>query len=100
MGVAEEDNEVIYIEGVNKGVNVCVDLEDAAGYFGVEYDFTFVLVDGGDVEGPNVKVMQGCWGWQFLHIGTNCSFSLIPGNCLLWNLLSLVHWLDVVGEVA
>ena len=38
LGVAEEDNEVIHVEGVVKSVKVRVDLKGAAGYVRVEHD--------------------------------------------------------------
>ena len=59
-GVADEDDDVIHIEGVVEGVKGRVDLEDAAGYVGAEHDLAFVFVNGGDVAGPDLKVMQGC----------------------------------------
>ena len=58
--VADKDDDIVYIEGVVEGVEVCVDLEDAAGYLRAEHDFPFIFMDYGDVAGPYLKVMQGC----------------------------------------
>ena len=46
MDVAEEDNDIIHVEGVDEGVQVHVDLEDAIGYIGAEHDFAFVFGHG------------------------------------------------------
>ena len=60
MGVAEEDDEVIHVEGVIEGVKGRVDLEDAAVYIRAEHDLVFVFVHSGYVSGPDSKVMQSC----------------------------------------
>ena len=61
-GVAETDDDVISVKGVVEGIKVCIDLENAIGCVWAVHDFTFVLVDIGDVAGQNLEVMQGCWG--------------------------------------
>ena len=42
MGVAEEDNDVVYVEGVVEGVKG-VDLEDATDCVGAENDYFCAL---------------------------------------------------------
>ena len=67
-----------------------VDLEDAAGYVGAEHDFPFVFVHGGGVAGPDLEVMQGCQRLMVAAHRENCSFSMIPWNCLLRNLMQFL----------
>ena len=51
------------------GGMACVDLEGAAGYVGAEHDITFVLVEGGDVTGPDLEACKVVGGWRVLFIG-------------------------------
>ena len=69
MGVAEEDDDVLCVEGGIDCVKACVDLEDGAGWVRAEQDVPFILMHGGAVVGPDLKMMQGCW---WLAVLTDC----------------------------
>ena len=68
--LAKYDDDVIHVEGVVKGVKVCVDLWGYFRWHRDGHDFALKFVESSDIDGPDLEMMQGCHGFA------------VPGN---WN---------------